>query len=179
MSGIHEHLRNPAAGEQIVFRRRAGDTAGELLEFDWCFSPGGSVAPHVHPYQEEAFEILSGRARFRVGRRRREAGAGERLTVAPGTVHGWGNAGAGDLWARIRIRPALDTEGIFDAMFAFAREGRVGRSGRPSPLQLALVLDEFRDELQMPWLPGPAQRALIAPLAAVARRRGHRLPRRG
>jgi quercetin dioxygenase-like cupin family protein len=177
MSDI-QHLRNPPAGEQIVFRRRADETAGELLEFDWCFSPGGSVAPHVHPCQEEAFEILSGRAWFRVGRRRREAGPGERLAVAPGTVHSWGSAGEGDLWARIRIRPALRTEGIFDAMFGFAREGRVDRRGRPSPLQLALLLDEFRDELRMPWLPWPAQRALIAPLAAIARRRGHGLPRR-
>jgi quercetin dioxygenase-like cupin family protein len=176
MATSDRHLRNPAAGEQIVFRKRAGETAGELLEFDWCFSPGGSVASHVHPSQEEAFEILSGRARFRVGGRRSEAGAGERLAVAPGTVHSWGNGGREDLWARIRIRPALRTEGIFDAMFALARDGRVGRSGRPSPLQLALLLDEFRDELQMPWLPGPAQRALIAPLAAIARRRGHRLP---
>jgi quercetin dioxygenase-like cupin family protein len=76
-----QHLRNSATGEQIVFRQRAADTAGELLEVDWCFPRGGSVPPHVHRYQEEAFEILSGRAWFRVSGRRSEASQGEGLTV--------------------------------------------------------------------------------------------------
>ena len=61
-----EQLHNTVTGEQLVFRRLAGDTDGELLEFDWCFPAGGSVPPHVHGHQEERFQILSGRARFRV-----------------------------------------------------------------------------------------------------------------
>jgi quercetin dioxygenase-like cupin family protein len=165
-----EHLRNEVTGEEIVFRKRAAETAGDLFEFDWCFPPGGSVPPHVHRRQEEAFEILSGRAWFRIGRHRSEAGAGERLAVAPGTVHAWGNRGAEEVWARIRISPALRTEGIFDALFALARDGRVDSRGRPSPLQMAAVLDEFREELQLPWLPVLVQRAFVAPLAAIARR---------
>ena len=81
-----QHLRNSTTGEQIVFRQRAADTAGALLEVDWCFPRGGSVSPHVHRYQEEAFEILSGRAWFRVSGRRSEASQGEGLTVPPGAV---------------------------------------------------------------------------------------------
>ena len=61
-----EQLHNTVSGEQLVFRRLAGDTGGELLEFDWCFPAGGSVPPHVHGHQEERFQILSGRARFRI-----------------------------------------------------------------------------------------------------------------
>ena len=169
-----QHLRNSATGEQIVFRRRAADTAGKLVEFDWCFPRGGSVPPHVHRYQEEAFEILSGRAWFRVSGRRSEVGEGEGLAVPPGAVHRWGNAGDSELWARIRFHPALRTEGIFDAMFALARDGRLDRRGRPSPLQMAALLHEFRHELQMPWLPGPLQQALLGALAAIAARRGYR-----
>lgn len=169
-----QHLRNSVTGEQIVFRKRAADTAGELLEFDWCFPPGGSVLPHVHRYQEEAFEILRGRAWFRVDGQRNEAREGEGLAVPPGTVHRWGNAGEAEVWARIRFRPALRTEGIFDAMFALARDGRIDRKGRPSPLQMAALLHEFHDELHLPWLPAPLQRALLRALAAIAARRGYR-----
>jgi quercetin dioxygenase-like cupin family protein len=169
-----QHLRNSATGEQIIFRKRAADTAGELLEFDWCFPRGGSVLPHVHRYQEEAFEILSGRAWFRVRGRRSEAGEGERLAGPPGSVHRWGNAGDAELWARIRFRPALRAGGIFDALFALARDGNLDRRGRPSPLQMAALLHEFHHELQMPWLPGPLQRALLGTLAAIAGRRGYR-----
>ena len=165
-----ERLHNPATGEQLVFRRTAADTNGELLEFDWCFPVGGSVPPHVHPGQEERFEVLSGHAWFRIAGRRLAADAGGEVAVPTGKVHRWGNAGADELWARIQFRPALRTEQLFEDLFAFAASGRVDRKRRPNPLQLALLLDEFRDEMRMPWIPGPMQRALIAPLAALGRR---------
>jgi quercetin dioxygenase-like cupin family protein len=167
-----EHLHNPVTGEQLVFRRIAADTGGELLEFDWCFPADRSVPVHVHRLQEERFEILSGRADFRIAGRRLAAGAGEQVAVPPRTVHGWGNAGEDELWARIQFRPALRTEQLFDALFALARDGRVDRKGRPWPLEMAVVLNEFRDELQMPWVPAPVQRGLLALLAGLARRRG-------
>ncbi len=166
------HLRNPVTGEQLVFRRIAADTGGELLEFDWCFPAGGSVPVHVHRCQEERFEILSGRAYFRVGGRRLSAGAEEHVAVPPRTVHGWGNAGEDELWARVQFRPALRTEQFFEALFALASNGRVDRKGRPRPLQMAVLLHEFRDELQMPWVPSPVQTGLLSPLAALGRRRG-------
>ena len=167
-----EHLRNTVSGEQLVFRRTAADTDGELLEFDWCFAPGGSVGLHVHGSQEESFEILSGSARFRVGRRRLTAGPGEQLAVPPGAVHGWGNAGEGELWARVQLRPALRTEQLFEDLFALEHEGGIDRKGRPKLLPLAMLLDQFREEIQVPWLPAPVQGRLLALLAALGRRRG-------
>jgi quercetin dioxygenase-like cupin family protein len=171
VAGAGEHLHNRVTGEQLVFRRIAADTGGELLEFDWCFPAERSVPVHVHRYQEERFEILSGRAWFRVARRRLRAGAGEQVAVPARTVHGWGNAGEDELWARIQLRPALRTEQLFDALFALARDGHVDRKGRPRPLQMARVLHEFRDELQVPWVPAPVQRGILTPLAALERRR--------
>jgi quercetin dioxygenase-like cupin family protein len=154
----------------LVFRRTAGDTNGELLEFDWRFPAGGSVPAHVHRDQEERFEVLSGRAWFRVAGRRLTADVGGEVAVPPGKVHRWGNAAADELWARIQFRPALRTEQLFDTLFAFTANRPVDRNRGPNVLQLALLLDEFRDEMQMPWMPAPMQRALIAPLAALARR---------
>ena len=165
MAQSGEQLHNPVTGEQLVFRRTAADTNGELLEFDWCFPAGGSVPAHVHRGQEERFEVLSGHAWFRVAGRRLAADAGGEVAVPPGKVHRWGNAGADELWARIQFRPALRTEQLFETLFAFADSNR-----RPNPLQLALLLDEFRDEMQLPWMPARMQRALVAPLAALGRR---------
>ena len=169
MAAAGEHLHNPVTGEQLVFRRIAAETGGELLEFDWCFPAGRSVPVHVHKSQEERFEILSGRARFRIAGRRRSADAGEHVAVPPRTVHGWGNAGEDELWARIQLRPALRTEQLFEALFALARDGRVDRKGRPRPLQMARVLHEFRDELQMPWVPARVQGGLLRLLAPLSR----------
>ena len=92
--------------------------------------------------------------------------------MPPRTVHGWGNAGEDELWARIQFRPALRTEQFFDALFALARDGRIDRKGRPRPLQMAVLLHDFRDELQIPWVPASVQRGLLKPLAALGRRQG-------
>lgn len=43
----------------------------------------------------------------------------------------------------------------------------------PKPLHLALFVDRFRREVRAPFPPAAIVRALMAPLAALARRRGH------
>ncbi|HET9736894.1 MAG TPA: hypothetical protein VFP78_02145 [Solirubrobacteraceae bacterium] len=45
--------------------------------------------------------------------------------------------------------------------------------GMPKPLHLALFVDRFRREVRAPFPPAAIVRALMAPLAALARRRGH------
>src|SRR6187455_3637490 len=85
-------LAHPVTGERIVFLRRARDTAGELLEMMVYMAPGGFVAtPHVHPKQEERFEIGGAEVIFRIGRVERRYRPGDIVIVPPGTPHTWWN----------------------------------------------------------------------------------------
>jgi hypothetical protein len=43
----------------------------------------------------------------------------------------------------------------------------------PKPLHLALFVRRFRREVRAPFPPPPVVQAALAPLAALARRRGH------
>ena len=168
-------LENPATGERLVFRRTAADSGGAVLAFDYFLPAGGSVPlAHVHPRQEERFEILSGRARIRVGRRLRRATVGESVLVPRGTVHRLWNAGGDELHAVVEFRPALRTEEGFEQLFGLGRDGKLGRRGFPHPLQFAVMAKEYRDEAQFPLLPALVQRALIAPLALIGARLGYR-----
>ena len=54
-----------------------------------------------------------------------------------------------------------------------ALEGRVLRSGMPKPLHLALFVERFKREVRAPFPPAWMVRVLMAPLAAIARMRGH------
>jgi hypothetical protein len=54
-----------------------------------------------------------------------------------------------------------------------AYEGSVMRSGMPKPLHLALFVQRFRREVRAPFPPAWMVRVLMAPLAAIARTRGH------
>jgi mannose-6-phosphate isomerase-like protein (cupin superfamily) len=169
-------LDNPVSGERITFRATAADTDGELLALDLEVRPDGHVPGlHVHPQQEERFEVVSGTMRFKVGRRKIVAETGDVVVVPAGVRHKFANAGGEVARARVEIRPALKMELLLETAVELAEEGRTSRKGMPKPLDLALFVREFEQEVQGAFPPVWIQRAALAPLAWIARRRGHAL----
>jgi len=165
-------LTNPVTGERFVFHATSDDTAGQLLEFDLVVEPHGRVpGGHVHPGQQESFEVLDGTVKFRKGLRTVVAEPGDLVVVEPGTYHRFANAADTTAVVRCRVEPALRMEDLFETVAALAIEGRTLRSGLPKPLDLALFMREFRDEVAAPVMPGRVQ-AVMAPLASLASRRG-------
>jgi quercetin dioxygenase-like cupin family protein len=166
-------LDNPISGERITFRKTAADTDGELLAIDLEVAPDGHVpGAHVHPLQEERFEVVEGTMKFRKGLRTITARPGDTVVVPPGTVHRFENAGDGPALVRVEVQPALRMEELFETAVALAREGRTTAGGMPQPLHLALFMGEFEAEVGAPFVPAAAVRAVLAPLAWLARRRG-------
>jgi quercetin dioxygenase-like cupin family protein len=164
-------LENPVTGERFTFIHTASSSNGELLAFDLALRPGGAVPiPHVHPIQTERFEVLEGRVRFRIGRRRRLAGPGEVVEVSPGVVHGFADPGSEEVRMRVEVRPALAMEEMLAEVVAMARAGRLTRRGLPrNPLTFALLARTYDREAHAPLLSIGAQRALLAPLVFSAR----------
>ncbi len=167
-------IDNPVSGERITFIRTAADTDGEQLEIELRLAPDGKVpGMHVHPEQEERFEVLEGRMKFRMGMKTIEAGPGDVVTVPAGKAHKFANASEETAVARVTVTPALDMERLFETTVALAEEDRVLSSGMPKPLDLALFVREFKREVRAPFSPGVVQRAMLAPLAGIASLRGH------
>jgi quercetin dioxygenase-like cupin family protein len=87
-------LEHPITREKIVFRKTARDTGGKLCQVDFYLQPGGFVAAeHIHPLQEERFEVISGTLRGRVAGKELASGPGEIVVVPKGTPHVWWNSG--------------------------------------------------------------------------------------
>ena len=62
-------IENPVTGERLVFRTTSADTNGASVVVEAFVEPDGAVAAaHVHPAQEERFEVLVGELEFRVGK---------------------------------------------------------------------------------------------------------------
>ena len=166
-------IENQVSGERITFKRTTADTDGEYLEIELELDPDGKVpGMHVHPAQEERFEVLEGTMKFRLGMRTIEARPGDVVTVPAGKAHKFSNAGPGRAIARVTVTPALEMERLFETAATLAEDGRVMASGMPKPLDLALFVRRFRREVRAPFPPAPVVHALMAPLAAFARRRG-------
>ena len=164
-------IENPVTGERIVFHKTSRETGGEAVVIETFVQPHGFVAAaHVHPSQEERFEVLAGSVGFRVGRKKIVAGPGERVTVPQGTPHKFWNAGEGVAQFVCEIRPALQFESLLETMFALAADGKTNRKGMPNPFRLAVIAQAHFDTVQLPFPPAIVQRiglALGSPLGRV------------
>jgi quercetin dioxygenase-like cupin family protein len=162
-------IENPATGERIRIRVSAAESAGKLLAWELRLAPGGRVPNgHVHPGQQERFTVVRGRLRFRIGWRRRMVGPGQTVTVPPGARHHFANAGPIEAFVLVETRPALRMHELLEVAAELARDQH-GRPRRlPRPVDLFLFMDEFRSEVQAPYLPGGLVRFVARTVARLA-----------
>jgi quercetin dioxygenase-like cupin family protein len=165
-------IENPVTGERMVFLQTSAETNGEAVVIETTVQPGGFVAAaHVHPHQEERFQVLRGTVAFRAGREKVELGPGETITVPAGTPHKFWNAGDGEASFTCEVRPALQFEQLIETMFALAADGKTNRKGMPNPLRLAVIARAHFDTVRLPFPPVALQRlglALGSPLGRLA-----------
>jgi mannose-6-phosphate isomerase-like protein (cupin superfamily) len=110
----------------------------ELLRLQATYDGGGAAPPaHLHPAQDERFEVLAGVMSTRVDHRDGQLASGEVLEVPRGTPHQMWNAGEQTAVVDWQTTPAGRTLEWFGALSAMlAGEG----SAEP-----AALLAEYRD----------------------------------
>ena len=164
-------LRNSVTGETLVFRTTSADTNGESVVVETFVEPNGAVAAaHVHPAQEELFEVLGGELEFRIGRSTIVARAGDRVLVPAGTAHRFENVGEETAHFVCEIKPALGFEQLIETMFSLAEDGKVSKKGMPNPLRLAVIARHHFADVRLSFPPAWLQRlglALGAPLGRL------------
>lgn len=168
-------LEHPVTGERLVWRQVARDTNGELLEGDMFARPGAHpAAAHVHPNQEERFQVLEGSIQLLVDGVETALRAGQRATVPAGRPHTWWNAGDEEAHLLVEVAPAMRTEMFFETFFGLATDGKTNSKGLPNLLSMAVILQEYDDEMRLARPPAVVQRALFGPLALLGRHLGYR-----
>ncbi len=167
-------IDNPVTGERITFLQTAKDTNGELLQMDMVVQPMGCVASeHIHPGLEERLAIISGKCKFRVDGKEQIFGAGETVVVPPGTPHYWCNVGE-EAHLILEFRPASNMEESFETWFGLARDGKTDEKGVPNILQLAVIVQEFWNDVQPLMLPPVLRKPFFWSLAFIGKLVGYR-----
>jgi mannose-6-phosphate isomerase-like protein (cupin superfamily) len=170
-----ESIENPVTGERIVFQETSRDTNGEAVVFETFVKPEGFVAAaHIHPKQEERFEVLSGTLGLKVGDEEIVAGPGDTLTIPAGVPHRFWNAGGDEARFRCEARPALQFEQLLETMFALAAAGKTNKKGMPNPLRVAVIARAHFDVVRLPFPPALVQRLGLAVGAPLGRLVGYR-----
>jgi quercetin dioxygenase-like cupin family protein len=122
--------------------RTAAETGGEVLEMEATYGDTSQLPPeHLHPRQDERFEVLEGTMRTIVGGTEHSYGPGETFEVPAGTPHQMASEGP----ARVRweVRPALRTAEFFERL-----HGDDADSARAAS-SVADFLAEFSDEIRL------------------------------
>ena len=168
-------LTNPVTGETLVFRTTSADTNGERVVVETFVEPNGAVAAaHMHPAQEELFEVLGGELEFRVGTQTIVAKPGDRVLVPAGTAHRFRNIGDETAHFVCEVSPALGFEQLIETMFSLAADGKVNRKGMPNPLRLAVIARHHFGDVRLPFPPVWMQRLGLAMGAPIGRLLGFR-----
>jgi quercetin dioxygenase-like cupin family protein len=170
-----DRFENPATRETGRIVTGAADTDGRYMQSETRVRPGGAVSvAHRHRECTERFEVLEGELTLQIDGRTRTLIAGEQVTIAPGTAHHYANTSGADVVFRFDVWPAARFEAMVVTLFALATEGRTDAKGRPSPLQMAVILDEYDDVLELAGPPRWLARPAIGALARLGRARGLR-----
>lgn len=168
MAHTGEMIDNPVTHDRVIFRMTANDTKGALLAFDDVLLAGYISPPeHVHPRQQEHFEVISGTLGVRTSGHNQVLSMGKSIAIPPGTPHTIWNAGKGETHIVVEFRPALHTEAFFEMMFALARDGKTNKQGSPSILQFASGAKGYGMYVTSP--PLGVQKVLFAVLGPLAR----------
>ena len=81
-------IENPVTRERMRFIEASDVTGGEYTLIELTLAPDGFVAmAHMHPYQTETFEIVSGELAFKVDGETVTPLAGDVVVVEPGQAH--------------------------------------------------------------------------------------------
>jgi quercetin dioxygenase-like cupin family protein len=167
-------IENEVTGERLVFVKTSQETDGELVVVEAFVKPTGFVASeHLHPYQEERFQVLRGTVGFKLDKSRMIAGPGQRITVPAGTPHKFWNAGDDEAHFVCEVRPALQFERLIETMFGLATDGRTNKKGMPNPLRLAVIAQAHFDDVRLPFPPVWMQRMGLALGAPIGRLLGY------
>ncbi len=152
-------------GEKFRVIKGRAETGGEFAQAHFDLGPGGHASrEHIHPHQEESFEVLAGTLTVIVNGEEKVVSAGESIVVPPGTPHQPFNRGNVEMRSIGHIRPAGKL-GLFFGQMS-------GLDFEPSFLQMMLFVQEYE---VYPTSPPPAVvRVLSFLLAPTARLVGYR-----
>ena len=166
---------NPAVG-MVVEGAPPNDPDTDPWRVTMVFAPGFAGPPlHIHPHQEESYEVLSGVLDVFIDGRWRELGPGGRVTVPAGAPHTIRNLHPEQMRGLNIHSPALDFPDYMAGLHQLVHSGKVRALPPKDPrsvIHLAMLFTAHQRTLASVK---PPQR-LMRILAFVGRRLGYRLP---
>ena len=178
-------FENPNVGQRSRIVTLPGETGGREFVLEYINQPFGgehAVPAHLHTAYMETFEILKGRARYRLGSETKTAVAGERVAMPPLVphVHPWSDSDEELHVRQVADANPPDLRGLNASLQAaitiqgLAKAGRVNAKGLPNLLQLGVLIDTTMPATYLAGPPIVLQRVLFGTLGWLGRLAGYK-----
>ena len=169
-----DKIINARTGQVMVFLKTGAETNGELLQIE-CISPPSSAREpeHIHPYQENKFDITSGSCFFSVNGKKQIVSAGQSVSIPPKTRHYFWNEGDADVRYIQEFKPALTIAGFFDTFFALSRDGNLNDKGVPNFFHASIIMLKHKNDIRVIKPPWPIQYLTYLTLTPIGKLMGH------
>ncbi len=127
----NETFVSPVSGEWVSVLEPAAATGGDHVTLELKAPPGEIGLPAlVRPEQAQVLEVLGGTLAVEIDGEVVEASRGDVVVVPADRPRHWWNAGSGELYVRVHVRPGLDLEHGLRASFTrLADDGAALASG--------------------------------------------------
>ena len=154
-------------GASFLITKSPAETSGESVEMEITLPPGAPGPPrHLHPRQEERWDVLEGELTVFLDGRWRSLRAGDSLSIPRGHAHTLRNRSGETVRVRDSHWPALDFEDYIVKIHRLAQAGKIGDPRRPSTLiHFAMLWQEQQCQVAA----RPLERGALSLLARLGR----------
>ena len=177
--------------DPLVVRTPADQTDGEYVRFELTLYPNGVTSSrdtalshdrwsidfpteHVHPHQNERWEVLAGGLAVEYDGREESLSVGDDITLPSGVPHRIWNPLDEPSRVVLEFHPAHEAQPLTETLFVLAQRGEIDDSGHLKLLQFAVTQAAHPDHLYLTAVPITLQRILVAALAPIGRLVGYR-----
>ena len=167
-------LHNPVTGETLHIVRSAAETGSEYVLIEVRVEPGGFVAAtHVHPFQDETFEVLEGEIGSRRVARRSSPARARRSSSSPGRRTASGMPATHQPASGARCAPPSISSSSWRRCTRLPPTARRTARACRTRFRLAVIAKHHFDDVRLPFPPAWIQRVGLTLGAPVGRLLGY------
>lgn len=157
----------PLVGQTVTILPASAETSGEVSRIELLLDgqQGGPPA-HVHPGQQERYEVVSGQLTVKLGGKTLRLGSGEDVTVPIGMTHTFANQMDEPVRFLAEHRPALRFEDYLRSMHRLATSDYAKSRRSPTTLLRFIRAESAYPEVLRP--PSGIPRLAVGALNGIA-----------
>lgn len=159
-------------GTEFIIKRNTDSADGDFLEMEITIAPGDSAIPvHVHPKQEEEYQVISGTFDVNLNGMWQQHSAGDIIIVPAGVPHTIRNSSAKPVKILNYHKPSLNFEQYIRTLGRLVMHGKIKDDNFTSMVYISMLWKQYNDTIRAAGL----MRLLTIILALWGNLRGYKI----